>query len=732
MAQVTLLVDGMHCASCVARVEQAVRRLPGVQAVAVNLATHQVQVRLDPAQADEARIKAAITEAGYQPRDLPVSAARGSEEQARAFALLRRKVIVAIVFAAPVAAVGMFDLFPADVYPLRNWILLALTLPVFFYSGRHIFAGALQGLRKGRANMDTLIATGVTAAFAFSAVATSWPRLFSHDGHAAHVYYEAAAVIVALILTGRLLEQHATGKTSEAIGRLLDLQPPTARVLRNGQEQEVPAEQVVAGDVIAVRPGEKLPVDGIVVAGQSFVDESMLTGESMPVEKTAGSVVIGSTMNKAGSFQFTATKVGQDTVLRQIVRLVQEAQASKAPIARLADVVCAYFVPAVIAIAIAALAWWLLFGPEPRWMYATVAFVSVLVISCPCALGLATPTAIMVGTGAGAERGILIRSGEALETAAGINAVVLDKTGTLTTGKPAVTDIVPAPGFSPAELLTLAASAEKGSEHPLGDAIVRHAAEQKLALSDTQAFNAVAGHGVEATVAGRRVLLGNARLLRDRGIALGDLAARAEALANGGKTPVFVAIDGQAAGIVAVADTLRENSRGAVERLKALGIEVIMLTGDDARTAQAIARQAGIERVMAEVLPQHKADEIKRLQQQGKTVAMVGDGVNDAPALAQADVGLAIGSGTDVAIEAAGITVLRNDVGGVVSAILLSRRTLRTIKQNLFFSFIYNVVLIPLAAAGMVNPMLASAAMVFSDISVVGNSLRLRRFRFEP
>ncbi|MGD0091812.1 MAG: copper-translocating P-type ATPase, partial [Planctomycetota bacterium] len=611
-------------------------------------------------------------------------------------------------------------------------------LPVFCYSGRHIFAGALRGLSKGSANMDTLIALGVTAAFACSVAATIWPDLFIHTGHVDQIHYEAAAVIIALVLTGRLLEERARGKTSEAIHKLLGLQPRTAHIVREGAEKEIPIEQVAVGDIVVVRPGEKLPVDGVVTGGQSFVDESMITGEPMPVEKIPGREAIGATINTTGTFSFRATRIGKDTVLQQIVRLVQEAQGSKAPIARLADVVCAWFVPAVALIAVLALVLWLLLGPEPRLTFAMLAFVSVLIISCPCALGLATPTAIMVGTGRGAEHGILIKSGAALETAARVHTVVLDKTGTLTAGKPGLTDVVPAPGVAADTLLRLAASAEQGSEHPLGAAVVRHALEQHLALSQPSSFNAVAGHGVDATVAGHAVLLGNAKLLRERGIALGELESRAEALANESKTPVFVALDGQAAGLLAVADPLRENSRHAVQQLKALGLEVIMLTGDSARTAGAIARQAGIERFLAEVLPQHKAAEIVKLQQQGQTVAMVGDGINDAPALAQADVGMAIGSGTDVAIEAAGITILRQDVGGAVNAILLARRTMRTIKQNLFFSFAYNVVLIPVAAGALfpffgwqMNPMLASLAMVLSDVSVVGNSLRLRSIRFE-
>jgi len=736
--QATLRVEGMHCAACVGRVEQALKKLPGVGDARVNLSTHEARVDFDDQKLNLETIRKAITDAGFEPRDAPaVSSPKDDEaERSARLAQIRSKVIVAAIFATPVAVISMLDLWEHTQW--RNMLLLVLTLPVFFYSGRHLFAGALKALKKGNANMDTLIATGVIAAFVFSIVATIRPDWFALNGQHAHVYYEAAAVIIALTLVGRLLEENSAHKTSDAIRKLINLQPRTARVVRDGKEMEIPVEQVQRGDVVTVRPGERVPVDGRVMKGRSFVDESMVTGEPMPVEKIIGADVIGGTMNKSGSFEFEATKVGADTVLQQIVKLVQDAQSSKAPIARLADIVCGYFVPAVITIAFAAFAAWLVLGPEPRWAYASLIFVSVLVISCPCALGLATPTAIMVGTGRGAELGILIRSGEALEKAEKVDTVVLDKTGTLTQGKPGVTDIVAALGFSEKSLLALAAAVEKGSEHPLGEAIVREAAQRGISLSEARDFSALEGHGVEATLDGSKILIGNAKLMADRQIDFGELAAKTDAFSAQGKTSVYVAADGKPAGLIAIADSLRENSRAAVARLKALGLDVIMLTGDSAKTANAIAAQAGITTVLADVLPQHKAAAIEKLQAAGKIVAMVGDGINDAPALARANVGMAIGSGTDVAIEAADITLLRNDIDSVVAAILLSRRTMRTIKQNLMFSFGYNVVLIPLAAGAffpftgwLVNPMLASLAMVLSDVSVVGNSLRLRGFRSE-
>ncbi|HEV7589315.1 MAG TPA: copper-translocating P-type ATPase, partial [Longimicrobium sp.] len=551
------------------------------------------------------------------------------------------------------------------------------------------------------------------------------------------VYYEAASVIIALVLLGRMLEARAKGRTSDAIRRLVGLQPKTARVVRGGAEADLPIEEVVPGDVVVVRPGEKVPVDGVVTEGASAVDESMLTGESLPVEKAPGDEVFGGTLNRTGSFRFRATKVGKDTALQQIVKLVQDAQGSRAPIARLADVISGIFTPVVICIAIATfVVWFVAAPPEARFTLALVNFVSVLIIACPCALGLATPTAIMVGTGRGAEHGVLIKGGESLETAHRLDTIVLDKTGTLTRGQPELTDVLPAP-FTDHALLRLVASAERGSEHPVGEAVVRGATARGLELAPASAFNALTGYGIEATVEGRAVLVGTSKLLREHGIDLGDAETSAAALAEQGKTPTFAAVDGTFAGILAVADALKPESREAVRALRAMGLQVVMITGDNRRTAEAVAREAGIDRVLAEVLPEGKAREVKRLQEEEKRrVGMVGDGINDAPALAQADVGIAIGTGTDVAIEASDITLIRGDLRGVVTAIALSRATIRTVRQNLFWAFVYNLIGIPLAAGvfypltgWLLSPVIASAAMSLSSVSVVANSLRLRRFK---
>ena len=558
-------------------------------------------------------------------------------------------------------------------------------------------------------------------------------------------------MIIALILLGRFLEARARGQTSEAIKKLIGMQPKTALVIRDGKEIEIPVEDVQVGDLILVRPGERVPVDGIVRQGNPSIDESMITGESIPAEKKAGDEVIGATINKTGSFQFEATRIGKDTTLAQIVRLVEEAQGSKAPIQRLADVIASYFVPVVIGIAIVTFIIWYLLGPSPALTFAFLNFIAVLIIACPCALGLATPTAIMVGTGKGAEHGILIRSAEALERLHKIDTVLLDKTGTLTRGEPEVTDIIAVPPHSQEDILRLAASVEHDSEHPLGEAVVRAALEKKLQLSPTSDFNAIPGHGAEASVAGQKLLLGNLKLLKDRGLSLNGLEATADNLWTKGKTVMFLGIDGRVAGIIGLADTLKPNAKEVVAKLHGMGIEVAMLTGDNRRTAEAIAREVGIDRVLAEVLPEHKAEEVKKLQEAGKVVAMVGDGINDAPALAQSDVGIAIGTGTDVAMETGDITLISGDLGGIVTAISLSRRTMRTIKQNLFWAFAYNTALIPVAAGilylafgntgvpselhfilgsyGFLNPILAAAAMAASSITVVSNSLRLRSFK---
>jgi Cu+-exporting ATPase len=599
--------------------------------------------------------------------------------------------------------------------------------------------------------MNTLIAVGTSVAYFYSMIAVIFPSLFATGVLELHLYFDTSAAIIALILLGRFLEARARGQTSAAIKKLIGMQPKTALIIREGEQREIPAEEVQVGDLILVRPGERVPVDGIVHEGYSSIDESMITGESIPVEKKVGDEVIGATINKTGSLEIEAIKVGKDTTLAHIVRMVEEAQGSKAPIQRLADVIASYFVPAVIGIAIVTFVVWYFVGPAPALTFAFLNFVAVLVIACPCALGLATPTAIMVGTGKGAEQGILIRNGEALERAHQINTVLLDKTGTLTRGEPVVTDIISAHSFSREEVLQLAASAEHSSEHPLGEAVVKAALEKKLELSPSSGFNAIPGQGIEAMVEGKKLFLGNLTLMKERGFSLNGLEKEAAELLEGGKTVMFLGRDSQVAGIIALADTLKPGAKEALQALHKMGIETAMLTGDNRRTAEAIAREAGIDRVLAEVLPEHKAGEVKKLQKEGKVVAMVGDGINDAPALAQADVGIAIGTGTDVAMETGDITLISGDLTGVATAISLSKRTMRTIKQNLFWAFAYNTALIPIAAGvlylafgntgvpsglhfvlgeyGFLNPILAAAAMAASSITVVSNSLRLRRFK---
>ncbi len=630
--------------------------------------------------------------------------------------------------------------------PWRPWAELALATPVLFWAGSEFFTGAWSAARHRAADMNTLVAIGTFAAYAYSVVATVAPQLFVQrsivtGGEHAHqamlpvgVYFEVAAIIITLILLGRLLEARARSKTSGAIRTLMGLQAKTARVERNGTEQDIPIEQVQVGDIVVVRPGEKTPADGEVLSGDSTVDESMLTGEPMPVVKAMGNTVTGGTLNKTGSFRFRAAKVGRDTVLQQIIRMVQQAQGSKAPIQRLADTVSGYFVPIVLCIAVVTFVMWFDVAPtETRLTMALLTFISVLIIACPCALGLATPTAIMVGTGRAAQSGILIKGGEALETAHRLTTVVLDKTGTITEGRPAVTD-VSVLGMDEREMLRLAASAERGSEHPLAEAVVRHAIDLSIELVLPESFNAVSGEGIEARVEGREVLIGNAAFLQRRGVEAN--AAIAQELAAQAKTPIFVAVDHKHVGLIAIADPIKPTSPEAIRKLHSLGLKVVMLTGDNRHTAEAIARQLGIDRVLAEVLPQAKSAEIQRLQQQGEIVAMVGDGINDAPALAQADIGIAMGHGTDVAMEAADITLVRGDLNGVVTSIALSRATIRNVKQNLFFAFIYNILGIPLAAGilypatgWLLSPIIASAAMALSSVSVVTNALRLRGFQ---
>jgi Cu+-exporting ATPase len=738
----TLPVKGMHCASCVSKVEAALTGVPGVREASVNLATEKATVALTPGQVTVADLRRAVRAAGYEiPEEIRTGAAAPDRERAereRENRLLCWKFSVGAVLSLPVLLGSFPHLFPWFPAVFQNpWVQLVLATPVQFWVGLSFHRGFWNDVRHRAASMSSLVSIGTNAAYFFSVAVTLWPHTFMPLG--AMTYYDTAAVLMTLIVLGRWLEARARGRTSEAIRRLVALSPKTARVVRGAGELDIPVAQVLVGDLLRVRPGEKIAVDGEVVEGASAVDESMLTGESLPVEKRAGSRVYGCTVNRTGSFTFRATRIGKDTVLAQIIRLVEEAQGSKAPIQRLADQVSAVFVPVVIVVAVLTFGVWWLWGPEPAFLFALTNFVAVLVIACPCAMGLATPTAIMVGTGKGAEHGVLIKSAAALELLHKVRTVVLDKTGTLTVGRPVVTDIIPTNGMTADDLLALAAAAEQGSEHPLGEAVVARAKERGLALPPVTGFTAVPGHGIEARVGGQRLLLGNARLLSERGVAVGGLEAPARQLTEAGKTAMYAALDGSAVGVIAVADVLKPEARRTVAVLHEMGIEVVMLTGDNRRTGEAIARQLGIDRVLAEVLPEDKTREIKRLQDEGKLVAMVGDGINDAPALAQAQVGIAMGSGTDVAMEAADVTLMRGDLSGLVTAIQLSRKTIRIIQENLVWAFGYNVILIPVAAGVLyplwgvlLSPILAGAAMAFSSVSVVMNSLRLKRFRKDP
>ncbi len=751
--EVTLPIEGMTCASCVRRVERALTKVPGVSVASVNLATEKASVAYDPALVDVDQLGAAVAKAGYKvgaqpvpssPQPAPAPARSRTEaaepvdererERDREIADLRRKSLVSLAVGTAMMALMYLPL-PIAMRNLAPLLLIAATI-VQFWAGKVFYRAAWAAAKHGGTNMNTLVAVGTSVAYGYSAFVTLWPDLAARWGFAYHLYYESAVIIIALILMGRWLEARAKRRTGAAIKALMGLQAKTARVIRDGVERDIPVEAVEVGDLVRVRPGEKVPVDGVVVEGRSTLDESMLTGESLPVDKGPGDTVIGATLNKTGGFVFRATKVGTDTTLAQIVRLVEEAQGSKAPMQRLADTISSYLVPAVLALAVLTFAGWLVVGPDPKLTLALQAAVAVLVIACPCALGLAAPTAIMVGTGKAAEHGILVRGGEALEQARKIDAIVLDKTGTLTRGKPTVIGVVPANGLGEPALLRLAAAVEVGSEHPLGEAIVARARELGLDLPKAEAFRSITGQGVQARVDGRDVVLGNRSLMAQVGIHLDGLEERAQELARTGATPMYVAVGGEGAGFIAVADTLKPESREAVAQLRALGLDVWMLTGDNRATAEAIAGQVGIEHILAEVLPEEKAAKVKELQAQRRVVAMVGDGINDAPALAQADLGIAIGTGTDVAMAASDVTLIGGDLRTIVTAIALSRRTVGTIKQGLFWAFAYNVALVPVAMGALypffgvlLSPVLAAAAMAMSSVSVVTNALRLRGFR---
>ncbi len=745
VAQTTFEVGGMSCASCVARVEKAVRKLPGVVDASVNLATEKAVVRYAPKMLTPGRIAEAVAAAGYSAKPEPAPGAAGEEDgKSGELAALRRDLIFAAAFTIPLFIVSMGKMLPglgdamAAIMPERAWMWIEFLLatPVLFYAGWRFFRTGWAELRHLSPGMNSLVMLGASAAYFYSLLALIVPQIF--PAGTATTYFEAAGVIVTLILLGRFLEAIAKGRTSQAIKRLLQLQVKTARVVRDGAEIEIPIEEVIAGDMVHVRPGERVPVDGMVTEGASYVDESMLTGEPVPVEKRSGSEVVGSTINKTGAFTFRATRVGADTVLSQIIKLIEEAQTGKPPIQQMADKIAAVFVPLVMTAAAITFVVWLAFGPSPALSFAFVTAVSVLLIACPCAMGLATPTAIMVATGKGAEMGVLFRKGIALEALGHVDTVVMDKTGTLTKGRPELTDLQLADSaLSEEDVLRLVAAVEAKSEHPVGEAIVRAArADSNAALPEASDFAAEPGFGVHATVDGRTVQVGADRYMSRLGIDLGSLTASAERFARDGKTPLFAAIDGRLAAALSVSDPIKEGSVEAVAALHALGLKVAMVTGDNRHTAEAIAAQVGIDEVLAEVLPGEKAAEVKRLQADNRRVAFVGDGINDAPALAQADVGLAIGTGTDIAIEAGDVILMSGDLRGIVNAVALSRRTMKTIVGNFVWAYAYNVALIPVAAgvlypvfAVLLNPMLAAGAMSISSLFVLTNSLRLKRFR---
>ncbi|MDM9580492.1 heavy metal translocating P-type ATPase [Nostoc sp. GT001] len=748
MENTTLKLRGMSCASCANSIEDAINSVPGVNECIVNFGAEQATVKYDPRRTDLEAIQEAVDVAGYSAYPLQEQNLMAGEDDAEKRHRLResrdlmRKVAVGGIIST-VLVIGSLPMMTGLHLPfipiwLHNpWVQLILTTPVQFWCGYSFYINGWKALKRHAATMDTLIALGTSAAYFYSLFPTLFPSFFINQGLMPDVYYETAAVVITLILLGRLFENRAKGQTSEAIRKLIGLQAKTARLIRNGREVDVPIEEVIIGDVILVRPGEKIPVDGEVIEGASTIDEGMVTGESVAVKKQPGDEVIGATINKTGSFKFRATRVGSDTVLAQIVQLVQQAQGSKAPIQRLADQVTGWFVPAVIAIALLTFIIW--FNFTGNVTLALITTVGVLIIACPCALGLATPTSVMVGTGKGAENGILIKGAESLELAHKIQTIVLDKTGTITQGKPTVTDFVTVNGTANSNeirLVQLTASVERNSEHPLAEAVVRYAQSQEVALADIREFEAIAGSGVQGIVSGHLVQIGTQRWMSELGINTQALQQDKERLEYLGKTAIWIAVDGQIQGLMGISDAIKPTSIQAVRALQKLGLEVVMLTGDNRRTAETIAREVGIKRVLAEVRPDQKAATVQKLQSEGKIVAMVGDGINDAPALAQADVGMAIGTGTDVAIAASDITLISGDLRSIVTAIQLSRATIRNIQQNLFFAFIYNVAGIPIAAGilfpifgWLLNPIIAGAAMAFSSVSVVTNALRLRKFQ---
>lgn len=769
-AKVNVGIEGIRCASCVDKIETALKKQPGVLGASINVPLEEAQVEYIPAQTTMAGIQSAIESNGYKVKEgqahhggnvskgemksdhqghvhdhgaMEADASTGKDDSNSEYKKLMFKFWISAITSIPVIIFsypqffGMESLMmPGSQLKSQIWLGLGvISLPIMIWGGSQFFTGAWSAFKHRNADMNTLIAIGIAAAWIYSTVAVLFPGLFPNE-KLAEVFYDVTTVVTALVVLGMALELRAKGQASDAIKKLMGLQAKTARVIRDGEEIDIPIEEVLIGDIVLVRPGEKVPVDGEIVEGYSAIDESMITGEPIPVEKNTGDRVIGATINKTGSFKFKATNVGKDTVLSQIIKMVQDAQGTKAPIQRIVDKVSGYFVPAVISLAVIAFIVWYDFGPQPNLIYALVVFVTTLIIACPCALGLATPTSLMVGIGKGAENGILIKGGEALETAHRLDSIVLDKTGTITKGKPSLTDVVPINGFDADSILRMAATVEKGSEHPLGEAIVLGAKERGLNLGDPSDFEAVPGQGIISIFEGKKVMLGNKKMMDATGVDIALLGEDAVRLADQGKTPMYIAIDNISAGIIAVADTVKEDSYKAIQELIALGIEVIMLTGDNERTAMAIAKEVGIKRVLADVVPEEKAYNVQKLQGEGKVVAMVGDGINDAPALAQADVGFAMGTGTDVAMEASDITLIKGSLTGVAVAIKLSKATMRNIKQNLFGAFIYNALGLPVAMGLLypffgllLSPLIAAAAMAFSSVTVVSNSLRLKSYK---